>query len=105
VQRSLPEMNEAKSEGKLPFQMFALHRGGDNPKARKIIDGKDANGKDWSLDFVWSSPDFEKKIGLKGLPSYYLVDKTGRVRALFKGHPAGSLETLKWLASEIEKHA
>ncbi len=104
MQRSLPEMNALAHEKKLPFPAYAFHRGGENEKAVKIIDGKDANGKDWALDFVWSTPEFEKQFGgIKGLPSYYLIDKEGRARAVLKGHPKDTIGTLKWLAEEIEK--
>ncbi len=104
MRRSLPEMNALKHENKLPFPVFAFHRGGSHEKAVKIVDGKDANGKDWLLDFVWSTPEFEKQLGgVKGLPSYYVVDKSGRVRAVIKGHPEDVIGTLRWLAEEIEK--
>jgi hypothetical protein len=105
VQRSLPEMNAAKIEGMLPFRAYALHRGGEHEKARKIVAGKDAKGRDWSLDFIWSSRDFEKQFGeVKGLPSYYILDREGRVRAVIKGHTKRTLETLDWLVKQIDVH-
>jgi hypothetical protein len=106
VQRSLPEMNREKREGKLPFPVYALHRGGPNDKAVKIINGKNAFGEDWDLDFLWSTPEFEKELGgVKGLPSYYLIGPDGRVRAIIKGHPKDTVETLIWLQNEIEKRS
>jgi hypothetical protein len=106
VQRSLPEMNQAIIEKSLPFRAYAFHRGGENPKAKKIIAGKDAKGHAWALTFVWSSPEFEKQIGgVRGLPSYYVMDKTGRVRAVIKGHSKDTLETLKWLITEMDKQS
>lgn len=102
MQRSLPEMNEAKKNHQLPFQLFAFHRGGENPKAVKIIQNKNAKGEDWLLDFVWSNKDFEKQLGgVKGLPSYYVIDSAGRVRAVLKGHSKDTLQTLKWLTDQI----
>ena len=89
--------------GKIPFQVFALHRGGEHEKAKKIIAGKDKNGLDWTLDFVWSNRDFEKWIGLKALPSYYIVDKNAHVRAVIVGHLKGTFDTIKWLITEVEK--
>jgi hypothetical protein len=103
VQRSLPDMNATVKAGKFPYQVFALHRGGEDEKAKKQIAGKDKKGQDWSLDFVWSSKAFDKWIGLKALPSYYILDKNAKVRAFIEGHPTGTMETLKWLVSEIEK--
>lgn len=104
MQRSLPEMNQAKKDNKLNFQVFAFHRGGEKPQAVKIIQGKDARGKDWALDFVWSSPDFEKQLGgVKGLPSYYVIDSQARVRGVVKGHNKETLSTLKWIVDEIGK--
>ena len=101
MQRSLPEMNEAKQAGNLPFQIYAFHRGGDHPKARKIIEGKDANGWAWALDFIWSTPAFEKQLGgVKGLPSYYVLDAQGHVRGVVKGHNKNTLATLKWLVEQ-----
>ncbi len=103
MQRSLPEMNEAIQNGTLGFRSYALHRGGEHEKARKIVDGKDAKEHEWSVDFVWSNAAFEKQLGgVKGLPSYYVLDKTGRVRAMIKGHSKGTLDTIRWLISEIE---
>jgi hypothetical protein len=104
VQRSLPEINEAKAKGALPFRFYALHRGGEHEKARKIITGQDAKGHPWGLDFVWSTPAFERQLGgVVGLPSYYVLDKQGRVRAVIKGHTKHTLETLAWLVKEVEK--
>jgi hypothetical protein len=104
VQRSLPEMNKLHAEGKLPFKIFALHRGGENEKARKIIAGKDAKGRAWTLDFLWSTKDFEKQLGgVKGLPSYYVLDSEGRVRAVIKGHSKTTISTLDWLIEQIKK--
>jgi hypothetical protein len=105
VQRSLPEMNALKSENKLPFRLYAMHRGGANDKARKIIAGNDAKGKPWTLDFVWSSKEFEQQLagGVKGLPSYYVVDRAGRVRAVVKGHSKDTVETLKWLIAQVDQ--
>ena len=103
MQRSLPEMNAEVKAGKVPFQVFAVHRGGQHEKAVKIIEGKDAKDQDWNLNFVWSSKEFDKWIGLKGLPSYYLIDKNAKVRAVVLGHPKETMETMKWLADEIEK--
>jgi hypothetical protein len=103
VQRSLPEMNEAKKSGQLNFQVFAFHRGGEHPRGKKIIAGKDAHGKEWALDFVWSSPEFEKQLGgVKGLPSYYILDAQGRVRGVIKGHTKTTLATLKWLVEQTK---
>jgi hypothetical protein len=104
VQRSLPEMNQAKKDHQLNFQIFAFHRGGEKPQAVKIINGKDARGKDWALDFVWSSSAFEKQLGgVVGLPSYYVIDSQARVRGVVKGHSKDTLATLKWLVDEISK--
>jgi hypothetical protein len=104
VQRSLPEMNQLQAEGKLPFKVVALHRGGENEKARKIIAGKDAKGRAWTLDFLWSTKDFEKQLGgVKGLPSYYVLDGSGRVRAVIKGHSKTTISTLEWLMEQIKK--
>ncbi len=105
MQRSLPEMNAEVKAGKVPFQVFAVHRGGEHDKAKKIISGKDAKDQDWGLDFVWSTKAFDKWIGLKGVPSYYLIDTNAKVRAVIVGHPKGSLETLKWLAEQIEQRS
>jgi hypothetical protein len=106
VQRSLPEMNRAKMENKVPFQVFALHRGGKNEKGEKIIADKSKLGDAWVLDFLWSTPEFEKQFGgVKGLPSYYLVGSDGRVRAVLKGHSKNTMETLTWLRDQIEKHS
>jgi hypothetical protein len=106
VQRSLPEMNKEKREGKVPFPVYALHRGGKNDKAVKIISEKNALGEDWNLDFLWSTPEFEKQFGgVKGLPSYYLIGPDGRVRAVIKGHPKNTMETLIWLNSELDKRS
>ena len=106
MQRSLPEMNRAKIEGKVPFQVFALHRGGEHEKGKKIISEKSKLGDEWALDFLWSTPEFEKQLGgVKGLPSYYLIGPDGRVRAIMKGHPKGTLETLVWLRDQIEKRS
>ncbi len=106
MQRSLPEMNKEKREGKLPFPVYALHRGGEHDKAKKIIAEKNAMGEEWNLDFLWSTPEFEKQLGgVKGLPSYYLIGPDGRVRAVLKGHPKNTLETLVWLQGEIEKRS
>ena len=106
MQRSLPEMNKLKLDNKLPFPLYALHRGGQHEKADKILAGKSALGDEWKLDFLWSTPEFEKQFGgVKGLPSYYLIGPDGRVRAIFKGHPKGTLETLVWLRDEIEKRS
>ncbi len=102
MQRSLPEMNAARRDNKLPFRAFALHRGGEKPQARKIIDNKNAKGEDWVLEFVWSTPEFEQQLGgVKGLPSYYVLDSAGRIRAVIKGHSKDTLETLAWLIDEI----
>ncbi|MBU0509434.1 hypothetical protein KKH27_11455 [bacterium] len=104
MQRSLPEMNKALTEGTFDFRVFVFHRGGEHEKARKIVEGKDANDREWKVDFVWSSDTFEKQLGgVKGLPSYYVLDSTGRVRAMIKGHAKDTLETLRWLIGEIEK--
>jgi hypothetical protein len=104
VQRSLPEMNQAKKDKQINFQVYAFHRGGEKPQAVKIINGKDAKGKDWALDFVWSSPAFEKQLGgVRGLPSYYVVDSHARVRGVVKGHSEGTMATVKWLVEEIGK--
>ena len=90
-------------ENRLPFQMFALHRGGENDKAKAIIAGKAADGNDWKLDFAWSTPAFEKQFGgVKGLPSYYFIDKTGRMRAVLKGHSKDMLETIVWMTKQVE---
>ena len=105
MQRSLPEMNETIiQKKKLPYRFYALHRGGEHEKARKIVDGKDVKGRGWALEFVWSSKEFEKQfIEVKGLPSYYVLDPDGCVRAIIKGHTKRTLETLAWLVGEIEK--
>lgn len=104
MQRSLPEMNQAITEGTLGFRTYAFHRGGEHEKARKIIEGKDAQGREWNVDFVWSTEQFEKQLGgVKGLPSYYVLDAAGRVRAMIKGHAKDTLGTLRWLIAEIEK--
>jgi hypothetical protein len=104
VQRSLPEMNQAKKDTQLNFQVFAFHRGGEKPQAVKIIKGKDAKGKDWALDFVWSSKDFEKQLGgVVGLPSYYIIDSQARLRGVVKGHSKETMSTVKWLVDEIGK--
>lgn len=104
MQRSLPEMNQAITEGTLPFRAYALHRGGEHEKARKIVDGKDTKGREWKVDFVWSSKEFEKQFGeVKGLPSYYVIDSAGRVRAVIKGHSKKTMQTLEWLVAEIGK--
>ncbi len=106
MQRSLPEMNKGKREGKVPFPVYALHRGGEQEKAKKIIAEKNAMGEEWNLDFLWSTPEFEKQLGgVKGLPSYYLIGPDGRVRAMLKGQPKNTLETLLWLQGEIEKRS
>jgi hypothetical protein len=106
VQRALPEMNQAIQQKQANFRFFAFHRGGEAEKAKKIIAGKDAKGNAWAIDFVWSTPQFEKQFGgVKGLPSYYVLDKTGRVRAVIKGHSKDTLETLKWLMSELDKQS
>ena len=106
MQRSLPEMNREKMEGKIPFQVFALHRGGKHEKGEKIIAEKSKLGDDWVLDFLWSTPDFEKQFGgVKGLPSYYLIGPDGRVRAVVKGQSKNTLETLVWLRDQIEKRS
>lgn len=104
MQRSLPELNAAIHEHKLPYRVYALHRGGEHEKARKIIDGKDTKNREWVVDFVWSSKEFEDQLGgVVGLPSYYLMDRDGRVRAMIKGHSKGTHETLLWLMEEIAK--
>jgi len=104
VQRSLPEMNQAKKDKQLNFQIFAFHRGGKKPQAVKIIQGKDAKGKPWALDFVWSSKDFEEQLGgVVGLPSYYIIDSQAHLRGVVKGHSEGTLATIKWLVDEIGK--
>ena len=93
-------------EGKVPFPVYALHRGGEHEKAVKIISDKSKLGHDWVVDFLWSTPEFEKQFGgVKGLPSYYLVGSDGRVRAVLKGHPKNTLETLLWLRDEMEKRS
>ena len=47
------------------------------------------------LDFVWSTPEFEQQLGgVKGLPSYYVLDSAGRIRAVIKGHSKDTLGTL-----------
>jgi hypothetical protein len=102
VQRSLPEMNEAKQKGKLSYPVYALHRGGEHEKAKKIIAGKDAKGRAWSLDFLWSTREFEKQLGgVKGLPSYYVLDSQARVRAMIKGHSKQTMATLQWLIDQL----
>lgn len=100
-------MNRAKIEGKVPFPVYALHRGGKHEKGEKIIADKSHElGDNWVIDFLWSTPEFEKQFGgVKGLPSYYLVGPDGRVRAVIKGHPQNTLETLIWLRDEIEKRS
>lgn len=104
MQRSLPDLNAALHEHSLPFRTYALHRGGEHEKARKIIDGKDAKAREWAVDFVWSSKEFEQQLGgVVGLPSYYVLDRDGRVRAMIKGHSKDTHETLKWLIAEIAK--
>jgi len=104
VQRSLPEMNKLHEEGKLPCKVYALHRGGENEKARKIISGKDAKGRAWTLDFLWSTTNFEKQLGgVKGLPSYYVLDGQARVRAMLKGHSKTTMSTLEWLIDQIKQ--
>ena len=106
MQRSLPEMNQAITEGNLGFRFCAFHRGGEHEKARKIVDGKDAHDREWKVDFVWSTDDFEKQLGgVKGLPSYYVLDAAGRVRAMIKGHAKDTLDTLRWLIGEIGKRS
>ena len=103
MQRSLPEMNLAKQSNQFPYQVFAFHRGSENEKASKIISGKDAQGREWVLDFVWSTPEFEKQLGgVRGLPSYYVIDSTGRARAVVKGHSKDTLATLKWLVEQVD---
>ena len=99
-------MNEAKMQGKVLFPVYALHRGGEHERAVKIIADTSTYGDEWVIDFLWSTPDFEKQFGgVKGLPSYYLVGSDGRVRAVLKGHPKNTLETLLWLRDEIEKRS
>lgn len=99
-------MNAAQRDKLLPFRAYALHRGGEKPQARKIVDNQNAKGEAWVLDFVWSTPDFEKQLGgVKGLPSYYVIDSAGRIRAVVKGHTAHTLETLAWLIDEIGKRS
>jgi len=79
-------MNRAKIEGKVPFPVYALHRGGKHEKGEKIIADKSHElGDQWVIDFLWSTPELEKQFGgVKGLPSYYLVGPDGRVRAVIK---------------------
>jgi hypothetical protein len=104
VQRSLPEMNELVTNKKMPYRFYAVHRGGANPKATEIMNGPDHAGKPWKLNFVWSTPEFERQFGgIRGLPTYYLLDRNGRARAVLKGHPKDTLETLKWLVTAIEQ--
>lgn len=104
MQRSLPEMNAMVTDKKLPFNVYAFHRGGEKEQAVKVISGPDKLGKEWRLDFVWSTPEFERQFGgIRGLPTYYVIDKSGRARAVLKGHPKDTEETLKWLVAEIEK--
>jgi hypothetical protein len=95
-------MNEAVTSHRFPHPVYAFHRGGENPKAVKIIQNKNAKGQDWALDFVWSSKDFEQQLGgVKGLPSYYVIDTAGRIRAVLKGHSKDTLETLQWLIDQV----
>ncbi len=106
MQRALPEMNRLKIENKVPFQFFALHRGGKKPQGEKIIADKSKLGDAWAIDFVWSTPEFEKQFGgVKGLPSYYVIGPDGRVRAVIKGHSSKTMETLTWLQTEIQKRS
>ena len=100
-------MNRAKIEGKVPFPVYALHRGGKHEKGEKIIADKSHElGDEWVIDFLWSTPELEKQFGgVKGLPSYYLIGPDGRVRAVIKGHPKNTVETLVWLQGEIQKRS
>ena len=104
MQRSLPELNELVTNKQISYKVYALHRGGEHAKAAEIINGPDKQGKPWKLNFVWSTPEFERQFGgIRGLPTYYVIDKEGRARAVLKGHPNDTLETLKWLVSQIER--
>jgi hypothetical protein len=96
-------MNQLKQENKLPFPIFCFHTGGENEKARAIIDTTDVNGREWALDFVWSTPHFEEQFGgISEHPRYYLIDPSGEPCAVFNNHPENTIETLVWLRDQVE---
>jgi tetratricopeptide (TPR) repeat protein len=104
VRMSLPEWNEKTIKNEMPFKLYAVHAEGDNEGARKLLDSTDVNGKEWALTFLWGTEEFRKQLGgVNSFPSYYILDKEARPRAMLVGHSPYTAATIEWLIGEIEK--
>jgi len=104
VHMSLPEWNEKTIKNEMPFKLYAVHAEGENEGAHKLLDSTDVNGKQWALTFLWGTEEFRKQLGgVNSFPSYYILDKEARPRALIVGHSPYTAETIEWLISEIQK--
>jgi len=96
-------MNQLAHDNQLPFPLYCFHTGGEKPEARALLDSTDANGREWKLNFVWSTDHFAEQFGgISEHPRYYLIDPDGEPCAVFNNHPENTIETLVWLKDQVE---
>ncbi|MBK8127539.1 MAG: hypothetical protein IPK53_00985 [bacterium] len=96
-------MNQLSYENNLPFPLYCFHTGGELEGARALLDSTDANGREWNLNFVWSTSRFSEQFGgISEHPRYYLINPEGEPCAVFNNHPENTLETLVWLKEQVE---
>lgn len=105
VKGALPEMNKRATEGTLPFRFWAVHAEGKNEGGLALMDSNDVKGLDWKLNFVFSTPDFNKRLGITAYPSYVVIDDKGRPVAMLVGHSESTIDLLEWLIIEARKRS
>lgn len=105
VRHALPEANRLTEEGKLPFTFYAVHAEGKIDRALALMDSNDVNGKKWHLNFVFGTDELNERLGVTGYPSYYIVDPSGRPRAMLLGYSDTTVETLSWVIEELKRRS
>lgn len=102
---SLPEINQLKKRGALPFEFYAIFTSAKNDKSIEFAGGHDINGNDWHIKFGWGSDELSGQLGADHDPtySYYVLDQYAVPRALLVGHSTDTVATLDWLIGEIDK--
>lgn len=105
VRHALPEANRLTEEGKMPFAFYAVHAEGKGDRALALMDSNDVNGKKWQLNFVFGTDELNERLGVTGYPSYYVVDPSGRPRAMLLGYSDTTVETLTWVIEELKRRS
>ncbi len=104
INHTLAEMNKAIADNRIKWPVYAIHVGGDSADASKFVEETDRNGERWKVNFVRSADAVDLRLNQPTKPCVFVVGADGYVHALLhgKGHEKDLLDTIIWLAEQVQ---